>query len=315
MLALNIEVTSGLHAGAKWKFNHGIVTLGGNANSEVFLCDDGIPDQCLKLRVHGNRITFEEISSDVRFLGQAGKTPSRVIYAGQSMTITCRQVQFTITANSESGLLWSKFANNGARFFGGALELVRSIGPGTVMAISCLFGLMATTVILFFGSANFSESQAFPAANLIENPKAIPPPPAPPVADQLLRVVQLQLLQFKGEQKLSDFDVNIEYEKVRVSARGSMSRMQLQIFESLIKRISSDHGRQIEIIATLSLTDEQKAVDDIEVAGVLLGAQPALMLRDGTRLFVGASYQGVVLDQVSESGLVFVGSTRYELPL
>lgn len=94
-----------------------------------------------------------------------------------------------------------------------------------------------------------------------------------------------------------------------------MSRMQLQIFESLIKRISSDHGRQIEIIATLSLTDEQKAVDDIEVAGVLLGAQPALMLRDGTRLFVGASYQGVVLDQVSESGLVFVGSTRYELPL
>ena len=48
---------------------------------------------------------------------------------------------------------------------------------------------------------------------------------------------------------------------------------------------------------------------------MLLGAQPALMLRDGTRLFVGASYQGVVLDQVSESGLVFVGSTRYELPL
>ncbi len=37
MLALNIEVTSGLHAGAKWKFNHGIVTLGGNANSRFFL--------------------------------------------------------------------------------------------------------------------------------------------------------------------------------------------------------------------------------------------------------------------------------------
>jgi hypothetical protein len=315
MLALSIEVTSGLHAGAKWKFGNGVVTLGGNANSEVFLCDDGIPDQCLKLKVSGNKVTFEEISGEIRFLGQLGKVPSRVLYAGQSLTVTCRQVQFIISAATESGRVWAGFSNSTARFFGAILDLVRSIGPGTIMAISCLFGLLVTTVILFFGTANFSESQAFPAAGLIENPKALPPPPPPPVADQLLRVVQLQMMHFKEEHKLNDFEVVIDMDKVRVRATGSLSRMQMQQFETLLRRISADHGRQIEIVAAISLSSEQKAVDEIEVAGVLLGNQPVLVLRDGTRLFLGARHQGVVLDEVSENRLVFVGNTRYELPL
>ena len=77
MLTLKVEVTSGLHAGARWTFDHGIVTLGGDANSEVFLCDEGIPEQCMRLRIFGNRITFEDMAADVRYLGQAGKSTNR----------------------------------------------------------------------------------------------------------------------------------------------------------------------------------------------------------------------------------------------
>lgn len=315
MLTLNIEVTSGLHAGARWKFDHGLVTLGGDANSEVFLCDEGIPEQCMKLRIFGNRITFEEMAAEVRYLGQAGKSANRTLYAGQSINFSCRQVQFTVSASTESSLLWTRILNTGSRMCGGMVELVRSIGPGTVLALSCLIGLLATTVILFFGTTQRPDFQAAPdpagpASSNVSNEKVLPP-----MTEQLLTVVETELIEFQGSQQLDDFFVHSDPQSGSIKIEGRLSRSQIRKFENLLKRIASDHGNQIDIIATVDLSNEQKSVDGIEVAGVLLGTHPALVLRDGTRLFVGANYQGVVLDQVSENGLVFVGSTRYEVPL
>lgn len=315
MLTLSIEVTSGLHAGAKWTFDRGIVTLGGNANSEVFLCDEGIPDQCMKIRIFGNRITFEEIAAEVRYLGQAGKSTNRTLYAGQSINFSCRQIQFSVSALNESGPVLTRLINFGSRFFGGLMELVRSIGPGAILTLSCLIGLLVTTVILFFGSMRQPEVQASPAAEStaphIKNISLS----TPPIKEQLLGVVQSELVEFQGSQKLDDFVIDTDMVKGSVNIKGRLSRQQLHKFETLLQRIASDHGNQIDILATVDLSNEQKSVDKIDVSGVLLGAHPALILRDGTRLFVGAKYNGVVLDQVTENGLVFVGNTRYEVPL
>lgn len=315
MLTLKIEVTSGLHAGAQWTFDHGIVTLGGDANSEVFLCDEGIPEQCMRLRIFGNRITFEDMAADVRYLGQAGKSTNRTLYAGQSIKFSCRQVQFSVSASNESGLLWTRILTTGSRFFGGMVELVRSIGPGTVLALSCLIGLLATTVILFFGTTRPPEFQASPASGSSSGVNSDVSSPLPPMTEQLLDVVKTELIEFQDRQNLDDFTVRSDPEQGSINIEGRLSRSQLLKFENLLKQIASDHGNQIDILAKVDLSNEQKSIDDIEVAGVLLGTHPALLLRDGTRLFVGANYQGVVLDQVSESGLVFVGSTRYEVPL
>lgn len=318
MLTLKIEVTSGLHAGARWTFDHGIVTLGGHANSEVFLCDEGIPDKCMRLRIFGNRITFEDMAAEVRYLGQAGKAVNRTLYVGQTINFSCRQVQFSVSACDESSMLWNRMLTNGSRLFGGMVELVRSIGPGTVLAISCLIGLLVTTVILFFGTVRPPDYQALPASDSPSSTNTntyTPPPPVPPLGEQLLRVVKSELAEFQGRQKLDDFVVHSDLQQGSITIEGRLSRSQLRKFESLLKQIASDHGNQIDILATVDLSKEQKSVDKIEVAGVLLGTHPALLLRDGTRLFVGANYQGVVLDQISENGLVFVGNTRYEVPL
>ncbi len=316
MLTLQIEVTSGLHAGARWTFDHGMITVGGNANSEVFLCDEGIPDQCIKLRIFGNRITLEDLNADVRYLGQSGKSSNRTLYAGQSINFSCRQVQFSVTACNESGLLWSRLVNAGSRFFGGMLELVRSIGPGTVLAFFCIIGLLATTVVLFFGTTRTPDLQALPASDSSsvrsDNRTSSF---QPSMTEQLLGVVGTELAEFQQKQRLEEFDVQVDSQNGSITIEGRLSRFQLQKFEGLLKQIAADHGNQIDILATVDLSNEQKSVDGIEVAGVLLGTHPALLLRDGTRLFVGANYQGVVLDQVTENGLVFVGAARYEVPL
>lgn len=314
MIGLTIEVSSGLHAGARWKFNNGLVTLGGNANSEVFLCDDGIPDQCMKMRIFGNRVSLEELASEVRHLGQVGKTPSRTLYAGQSLSLSCRQVQFTISAAEESGLFWDGIVNDTSRAFGSMIEMIRSIGAGTVVTISCLIGLLITTTVLFFGTSNFSESQAF-APGWIDNPdrsKTLRLPP-PNISEQLVKVIDTELVKFKDEEKLDQFSVKVETGSVKVD--GNLSRIQLVKFERLIKRIAADFGQHMEIVANIELTTEQKKLDQIDIAGVLLGESPVVVLRDGTRLFVGSAFEGIQLSEVSENRLVFVGDARYELPL
>ena len=310
MINVKIEVLSGLHSGANWTFGSGEISIGGNSQCSVFLCDEVLPDFCVQLKVIGNRVLLKEVNPALQgadeLIGREGKW----VYPDQVFMLEYEGVKFSLSVVDQSAVILARIANALRRRVHGTLELVQGMGIQLVLGISFCLGLLSTVTVLFLGtvggnSVEAKEHQSLEQADQVE--VAAKP-------NQVIDSVRQELVRFSESQSASFAVLDIKDDSVNLSAE--LTRKQMKNFESLLQNLARDYGTKVAITAKVSLSPEQKLVDEIDIQSVSFGNQPVVMLRTGERLFLDGSYNDLRLVKVASNGIVLQGKlATYELPL
>lgn len=312
MIKIRIDVLTGLHAGANWEFNTGTVTIGGSSDCGVFLCDAGLPDYCLILKIVANKVLLDLVDSrlqgDEEIVGREG----RWVYPGQSFELESNGVRFQVSIVDFSGVFAARALNAVRRVSTHTAEYVQRMGVQLVVGVCLSLAFLSTITILFFGSSG-NELNAqnngieYIDPNSLEFGKDIVRP------NLITDTVRSELIGFASNFQVSFSSLVAGANNVTVSA--AMSRFQIRQFESLLLDLARDYGTSVNIGAEVRLTPEQEIVDRIQVRSVSFGQQPVVTLMSGERLFIGSYYNDLRLADVSENSIVLVGDSTYRIPL
>lgn len=310
MINVKIEILSGLHSGASWVFSSGDVSIGGNSQCSVFLCDEDLPDFCIQLRIIGNRILLKEVNPGLAGADELVGREGKWIYPDQLFMLECAGVRFSLSVLDRSAVLLDRIANIMRKSVHRSLELIQGMGIQLVLGVSFCLGLLSTVIVLFLGTVGGSNVEAKENKSL-DSPTALEVAAKP---NKIVDSVQQELSRFSESQKVSFSTLEIKDDSISVSAE--FTRVQMKNFERLLQNLARDYGDSVSITAKLSLNQEQKLVDEIDVQSVSFGSQPVVMLRTGERLFMDAMYNELRLVKVSSNSIVLEGkSATYELPL
>ena len=312
MIHIQVKAKSGLHAGAVWRLDNSLVSLGANSQSDVFLCDPEIPDTLITLRKSGRRFNIETLHSEARLTAPDQKKVDNTLFPSQLLTLDFKHIQIELQiVNGTSGLMSS--LNDGfARTLHQLVQLLRGIGARAIVALLFIIGLLLTTVVLFFGTAGVvkSEASVIKKPNLNNTYKL---KPLSTLESRMAENVANEINDFAIRASTNQLSVKVDDDRVDIDAE--LSRAQSIGFEKLLDRLVIDYGEKVDIRARLALTEEQRRIDEIAIEQVVLGSRPVVILRDGARLYVGGQYQGVNLLSVDSRKVVFQGETVYEVVL
>lgn len=310
MISIKIEVMSGLHSGANWAFGNGEISIGGNSQCSVFLCDEVLPDFCLRLKVIGNRVLLKEVNPGLQGAAELVGREGKWVYPDQVFMLEYEGVKFSVSVVDQSTVILARIANAFRKRVHGTLELVQGMGIQLVLGISFCLGLLSTVTVLFLGTVGGNNVQAKEHKSL-EQATEVEVTAKP---NQVIDSVRQELIRFSESQRASYTVLEINDDSVNLSAE--FTRIQMRNFENLIQNLARDYGANVAITAKLSLSPEQKLVDEIDIQSVSFGSQPVVMLRTGERLFLDASYNDLRLVKVASNAIVLQGkSATYELPL
>ena len=312
MIHIQVKAKSGLHAGAVWRLDNSLVSLGANSQSDVFLCDPEIPDTLITLRKSGRRFNIETLHSEARLTAPDQKKVDNTLFPSQLLTLDFKHIQIELQiVNGTSGLMSS--LNDGfARTLHQLVQLLRGIGARAIVALLFIIGLLLTTVVLFFGTAGVVKSEA----SVIKKPdlnNTYKLKPLSTLESRMAENVANEINDFAIKASTNQLSVTVDDDRVDIDAE--LSRAQSIGFEKLLDRLVIDYGEKVDIRARLALTEEQRRIDEIAIEQVVLGSRPVVILRDGARLYVGGQYQGVNLLSVDSRKVVFQGETVYEVVL
>ena len=312
MIHIQVKAKSGLHAGAVWRLDNSLVSLGANSQSDVFLCDPEIPDTLITLRKSGRRFNIETLHSEARLTAPDQKKVDNTLFPSQLLTLDFKHIQIELQiVNGTSGLMSS--LNDGfARTLHQLVQLLRGIGARAIVALLFIIGLLLTTVVLFFGTAGVVKSEA----SVIKKPdlnNTYKLKPLSTLESRMAENVANEINDFAIRASTNQLSVTVDDDRVDIDAE--LSRAQSIGFEKLLDRLVIDYGEKVDIRARLALTEEQRRIDEIAIEQVVLGSRPVVILRDGARLYVGGQYQGVNLLSVDSRKVVFQGETVYEVVL
>lgn len=312
MIHIQVKAKSGLHAGAVWRLDNSLVSLGANSQSDVFLCDPEIPDTLITLRKSGRRFNIETLHSEARLTAPDQKKVDNTLFPSQLLTLDFKHIQIELQiVNGTSGLMSS--LNDGvARTLHQLVQLLRGIGARAIVALLFIIGLLLTTVVLFFGTAGVVKSEA----SVIKKPdlnNTYKLKPLSTLESRMAENVANEINDFAIRASTNQLSVTVDDDRVDIDAE--LSRAQSIGFERLLDRLVIDYGEKVDIRARLALTEEQRRIDEIAIEQVVLGSRPVVILRDGARLYVGGQYQGVNLLSVDSRKVVFQGETVYEVVL
>jgi hypothetical protein len=312
MIHIQVKAKSGLHAGAVWRLDNSLVSLGANSQSDVFLCDPEIPDTLITLRKSGRRFNIETLHSEAKLTAPDQKKVDNTLFPSQLLTLDFKHIQIELQiVNGTSGLMSS--LNDGfARTLHQLVQLLRGIGARAIVALLFSIGLLLTTVVLFFGTAGVvkSEASVIKKPNLNNTYKV---KPLSTLESRMADNVANEINDFAIRASTNQLSVNVDDDRVDIDAE--LSRAQSIKFEKLLDRLVIDYGEKVDIRARLALTEEQRRIDEIAIEQVVLGSRPVVILRDGARLYVGGQYQGVNLLSVDSRKVVFQGEAVYEVVL
>ena len=312
MIHIQVKAKSGLHAGAVWRLDNSLVSLGANSQSDVFLCDPEIPDTLITLRKSGRRFNIETLHSEARLTAPDQKKVDNTLFPSQLLTLDFKHIQIELQiVNGTSGLMSS--LNDGvARTLHQLVQLLRGIGARAIVALLFIIGLLLTTVVLFFGTAGVVKSEA----SVIKKPdlnNTYKLKPLSTLESRMAENVANEINDFAIRASTNQLSVTVDDDRVDIDAE--LSRAQSIGFEKLLDRLVIDYGEKVDIRARLALTEEQRRIDEIAIEQVVLGSRPVVILRDGARLYVGGQYQGVNLLSVDSRKVVFQGEAVYEVVL
>lgn len=312
MIHIQVKAKSGLHAGAVWRLNNSLVSLGANSQSDVFLCDPEIPDTLITLRKSGRRFNIETLHSEARLTAPDQKKVDNTLFPSQLLTLDFKHIQIELQiVNGTSGLM-STLNDGVARTLHQLVQLLRGIGARAIVALLFIIGLLLTTVVLFFGTAGVVKSEA----SVIKKPdlnNTYKLKPLSTLESRMAENVANEINDFAIRASTNQLSVTVDDDRVDIDAE--LSRAQSIGFEKLLDRLVIDYGEKVDIRARLALTEEQRRIDEIAIEQVVLGSRPVVILRDGARLYVGGQYQGVNLLSVDSRKVVFQGETVYEVVL
>jgi hypothetical protein len=316
MNLIQVEILSGLHKGASWEFTSGEISIGGSPNCSVFLCDEHLPDQCLHLKMIGNRVSLIYLDSEMGGIEDLISRVGKWIYPDQFYTFNSKGIEFSVSIKDVSGDVWSRLGNVAARLLGNVADTVQAMGVRLVVGISLGLGVLSTVTLLFLGSGTGVLNAAQKPRVDYYDPAKIGTNPsdtqlAVPVTAE--ESVLNELLEFSKTYSATYNEATAKDGSVKVQAQ--MNRAQLSNFEKLLQKLVLDYGDKVSVQASIQLSPEQKIVDQIVVQSVMLGEQPVVTLENGERLFVGAFYENLRLQQVTPNGLVLVGESTYRVPL
>ena len=312
MIHIQVKAKSGLHAGAVWRLDNSLVSLGANSQSDVFLCDPEIPDTLITLRKSGRRFNIETLHSEARLTAPDQKKVDNTLFPSQLLTLDFKHIQIELQiVNGTSGLM-STLNDGVARTLHQLVQLLRGIGARAIVALLFIIGLLLTTVVLFFGTAGVVKSEA----SVIKKPdlnNTYKLKPLSTLESRMAENVANEINDFAIRASTNQLSVTVDDDRVDIDAE--LSRAQSIGFEKLLDRLVIDYGEKVDIRARLALTEEQRRIDEIAIEQVVLGSRPVVILRDGARLYVGGQYQGVNLLSVDSRKVVFQGETVYEVVL
>lgn len=312
MIRVKVEVTSGLHAGAVWEFSNGEVTIGGSADCSVFLCDQELPDYCIKLKIIGNRVLLRHIASGMQGISELEGRVGKWVYPDQKFQIECNGVQFSIQVTDISGLIFARFANVALKKLNDSAEVIQDLGMKIVLAVSLGLGFISTVIVLLLGTSGKdlrAAEEIKHAQNKVQTAQARPVAIPNTMVDSFRQEIQA----FLNSRKIRNIQISVKGDSIELSAK--MSRLELSELEGLMSRLAQDYGSKVSFKAQVGLTDEQLAVDSIDIRSVSFGAQPVIMLGDGDRLFLGSYYKNLKLISVTKDGIVLAGKSSYSVPL
>lgn len=314
MIYTVIKAKSGLHAGATWRLDKPMLTLGASSSADVFLCDPEVPDILVSLRRFGRKIRIDGLHQDARLKSADERDVDEILLPSQTVLLDYRHIQLEIQVLASTYNIGTAFTDRLAGLLFGILRMLRNLGAKAFVALLFLIGLILTVTIVFFGTAGVVKSEArvhTPAP--IQTTILRDPPPMEAIESRMADSVGMELRQFANRSKSIAFDVTVKEDTVSVAAE--VSRFQAMDLERELIRLARDYGKQVAIQATLKFTEEQKVVDGIEIERVVLGSRPALVLRDGSRLYTGGIYNGLSVVSVDARKVVLKGSDLYEVSL
>lgn len=311
MIHLQIKAKSGLHAGAFWRLDQSHVSMGAHPNSEVFLCDPDVPDNLITLERVGRRFEIASIHPEVRINSSDMKKVEATLFPSQLVSLDFRHIQLELEVANTSFGLTNSLRDGASKSLYRLLQILRGLGAKAIVTFLFIMSVLLTAVVLLFGTAGVAKSQ----------PRMLKP--KDPIVQGTARVSMNQRILSTIDEELKAFsqrmetrDISISRDEKSVEIKAQLTRLQLVNFEKLLTQITQDYGKQVSIKAVVNLTDEQLAVDKIDVEQIVLGSKPVLVLRDGERLYLGADYNGVKLVAIQPDKAVFrAGDSTYEVLL
>lgn len=313
MIHVQIKAKSGLHAGAMWTLDNTFVVLGAQTHADVFLCDPEIPNTLVSLRKNGRKYLIDAMHQEVRLTSSDQRPVDRVLFPAQVITLDFRHIQLEIEILNGSAGVMASMADGVNRWVYELAMFLRNIGARAIIALLFLVGFLLTILIVFYGTAGGVSVQASelrkPAPGVDMSLKS----PEIPLNHRMALVVGNQLSDFANEIKTKNMKISVKDTHVDLTAE--LSRVQTAGLEKTLVRLANDYGRFVSIKAILKFTPEQKLVDSIQVEQVVLGKQPVVVLRDGSRLYLGGNFHDVRLVGIDADRIVFKGDTTYEVLL
>lgn len=308
MIYLRIKAKSGLHAGATWTLSNGVVALGANTHSDVFLCDPDIPNTLVSLKKNGRKYVVESLHDEVRV-----SSADRVLLPSHTLTVDFRQVQLEIDVLNMSSDWFASLRDAMNHRFHQGVQLFRNVGLKAFAGLVFLITFLLTVMIVFYGTTGGEKVEASVLKHAAAKGQTVQQQLKQQQGDQMAIAAASELDQVAHELKIQDLNVQVNRNRVQLSA--ALSRVQAVGVERALGRIARDYGQAIQINAKVQLTPEQRLVDQIQVEQVVLGQRPVVVLSDGSRLYVGGRYHGVRLVAVDKDKLVFKGNVAYEVLL
>lgn len=313
MIQLQVEAKSGLHAGAVWYMSRSRIMLGASSGADIFLCDPEVPNSLVTLVKRGRRYIIEGLDPTARITSADDKPFNNTLFPDQTLTLEVRNVQLELSTVSIAYGLASRFGESTTRFFYGVLQFLQGLGAKAIVALLFLVGLMLSTMVLFFGTAGVAKTHASVLDDYKKAAIAKPPLPQPDIGTMMAANV-VQDFEKLGK-KLGDGTIEAKHDKNAVTISARLSKLQMIEFEKELRRVGRDYGELVKIDAAVEITPEQQKVDQIRVSQVIMGKTPAVIVDEGTMLYVGAVYKGVTLSSVNTSKIVFKGQATYEVNL
>lgn len=310
MTQLQVKAKSGLHTGAVWHLTKSLVKIGASVQSDIFLCDPEIPDTLICISRYGRRYVIENSADSTRLARSDGPMEDNTLYPGQTLIIDFRHIQLECSIFNNTEGLGARLGDSSSRLFHMMLRFLRGLGARAIIMILFMCGLLMTSLILFFGTAGVAKTQAS-----ILRDSTIPASVKDPTPIEAAMVQNLLKDLEVFANRLGTNNISVSSGPGQVELTASLSRSQGLEFERELAKYARDYGAFVELRASLELTEEQQKVDQIQVAEVIFGLAPAVVLTDGTTLFEGGEYNGLQIGKISPQGMEIRGEATYEVAL
>lgn len=314
MIQTIIRAKTGLHAGATWRFDQSGVTIGASPKADVFLCDPDVPEELVTLKRSGRKYELINLNKDAHLTSGEEKKIEDVLFSGQSGTLTFRHVQLEIQAVRTTFGPLAALSERCSVFFYSLLYFLRQLGAKAVVAALFMISLAMTTLVLFFGTAGVAKSEATPLKKESQKDASAQRKQAViQVTERIARQAVEEFEQFAEVNKADDFSVQLQGQNIRI--QGELSRYQIQRFEKELMQVNRDFGDKVSIHAEISLSQEQNKVDLLDIEQVMLGSHPVIILRDGSRLYIGGTYNDMSVIGIESDKVILKGESTYEVTL